>query len=200
MTTPADAGGAPLDLVTAPWVRRSRRQVYANRWIEVVEDVVDLPNGRETIYGVVRCGPCVGVLPFVDDDHVVLVQQYRYVAGHPTWEMPTGGVHPGEGLEAAARRELAEEAGLSCAELVPISRFHTSKSVVDETAHLYVARGLGPAEAEPDETELVRTAVQPFASVLDQVVSGGITDSMTVIAVLTAHHLRAGGRLWTVTG
>ena len=56
-----------IDVVTAAWEQLSRRSVYRNRWIEVVEDMVRLPNGHETIYGVVRCGECVGVLPFVDD-------------------------------------------------------------------------------------------------------------------------------------
>jgi len=45
---------------------------------------------------VVSCGDCVGVLPFVDRSTVLLVRQYRYVAGRATWEMPTGGVHQGE--------------------------------------------------------------------------------------------------------
>jgi ADP-ribose pyrophosphatase len=197
--TPAGSDPAPGDLVTAPWVRRSRRPVYANRWIDVVEDVVVLPNGHETIYGVVRCGPCVGVLPFVDDDHVVLVQQYRYVAGHATWEMPTGGVHPDEPLDAAARRELAEEAGLACRQLVGLSRYHTSKSVVEETAHLYAARDLTPIRSQADETELLRTAVWPFADVLERVLANEITDSMTVIAVLTAQHRRLQGQLWTTS-
>ena len=81
----------PDDLATAPWERLSRRVAYENKWIRVEEDVVRVPNGHETIYGVVRCADAVGILPFVDHDHVLLVQQYRYVAGHPTWEMPTGG-------------------------------------------------------------------------------------------------------------
>jgi len=57
------------------------------------EDLVELPDGRTTIYGVVSCGECVGVLPFLDPDTVLLVRQYRSVAGRTTWEMPTGGVH-----------------------------------------------------------------------------------------------------------
>ena len=61
-----------------------------------------MPNGTTTIYGVVECGQCVGVLPFVDDDHVLMVRQYRYVFGEDhRWEMPTGGVHAGESLEDA---------------------------------------------------------------------------------------------------
>lgn len=196
---PLPAGSGEVDLVTAAWVQETRRSVYANKWIEVVEDTVRLPTGHRTIYGVVRCGECVGVLPFVDDDHVVLVQQYRYVAGHPTWEMPTGGVEQGEALADAAVRELAEEAGYRAGQLVAVSRYHTSKSVVEETAHLFVARHLTPATAVPDETELVRTRIWPFDDVLAMVLDGEITDSMTVIAVLTANHRRSLGTLWEPT-
>jgi len=89
------------------WRTLSSRPVYANKWISVRDDLVALPDGRTTVYGVVTCGHCVGLLPFVDPDTVLLVRQYRYVAGRPTWEMPTGGVHAGETLEQAAQRELA---------------------------------------------------------------------------------------------
>lgn len=35
------------------------------------------------------------------------------------WNFPGGGIHPGEAPEAAARRELAEEIGVSASVLVP---------------------------------------------------------------------------------
>src|SRR5581483_10685095 len=91
-----------------PWTTLSSTPVYRNRWISVREDVVRLPDGRTTIYGVVTGAPAVGVLPFLDDDTVLLIRQWRYVVRRATWEMPTGGVHPGETLEAAAQRELGE--------------------------------------------------------------------------------------------
>jgi 8-oxo-dGTP pyrophosphatase MutT (NUDIX family) len=56
---------------------------------------------------VVTFGACVGVLPFLDDDCVLVVRQYRNVQGeNHRWEMPTGGVHPGETPEAAAQRAI----------------------------------------------------------------------------------------------
>jgi ADP-ribose pyrophosphatase len=150
------------------------------------EDQVRLPDGRETIYGVVDCGNCVGVLPFVDPRHILLVGQYRYVAQRFTWEMPTGGVRPGESLEAAAQRELTEEAGRQAGRLTWISTYHTSKSVMNETAHLYLGEDLAPADHPPDDTEFIERRVFPFSEVVDMVQRAEITDSMTVIAVLHA--------------
>jgi len=59
--------------------------VYENRWIRVREDQVALPDGQTTIYGVVECAGCVGVLSFLDAETVVLVGQYRYVFGGFFW-------------------------------------------------------------------------------------------------------------------
>ncbi len=173
-------------LARAPWQQVTSRRIYVNKWMAIREDQVRLPDGRETIYGVVDCGHCVGVLPFVDPGRVLLVGQYRYVAQRFTWGMPTGGVRPGEALEAAAQRELAEEAGRRAGRLTWISTYHTSKSVMNETAHLYLGEDLLPAERSADETEFIERRVFPFAEVLDMVRRGEITDSMTVIAVLHA--------------
>ena len=173
-----------------PWKTLSTRPVYANKWISVREDVVGLPDGRTTIYGVVTCGPCVGLLPFVDKNRLLLVRQYRYVAGRSTWEMPTGGVRAGETLEEAAQRELAEEIGHRARRLVPLSTYHTSKSVVDETAHLFLAEGLYPEKGASDETEFIDVRPFPFDTVLRMVLDGEIVDSMTVVAVLLAARRR----------
>ncbi len=173
-----------------PWSRLSRRHVYSNPWIEVVEDRVALPDGGETIYGVVRCAEAVGMLPFLDDDTVLLVQQWRYVGERLTWEMPTGGVHRDETLIDAAQRELAEEVGRRAGRLEPLTSFATSKSVVEETAHLYAAHDLEPASSLPDHTEFIRREAVPFQEAVKMVLSGEIVDAMTVIAVLWVDRLR----------
>lgn len=170
-----------------PWKTLSSREVYKNPWTRVREDIAEMPNGKTTIYGIVECGQCVGVLPFVDDDHVVMVRQYRYVFDeNQRWEMPTGGVKPGESLEDAARRECCEEVGYDVAELEKVSTYFTSKSIVQEIAHLYLGRGLTQTQAVPDETEFLEVAIFPFDQVYQMVVDSEIRDSMTVIAVLLA--------------
>lgn len=177
-------------LSETPWTTLSTRPIYSNPWLSLREDLVELPDGRTTIYGVVSCGECVGVLPFLDPDTVLLVRQYRYVARRVTWEMPTGGVHPAESIEEAAQRELAEEIGYRAGRLVRVSTYHTSKSVMDETAHLFLGEEMVRVELPPDETEFIEVRPFPFEEALRMVLSGEIVDSMTIIAVLHAARRR----------
>jgi len=152
-----------------------------------------MPNGHTTIYGVVESGDCVGVLPFLDDDRVVMVRQYRYVFGEDhRWEMPTGGVKAGESFLEAARRELQEEVGYNAKELQYVNTFFPSKSIMHEIAHLYFGHGLTRVQAIPDETEFMEVADFPFKNVLQMVLDSEIRDSMTVVAVLLADRIRRG--------
>ena len=173
-----------------PWKTTSSRPIYGNRWIKVREDIAELPSGQTTLYGVVECAECVGVLPFLDGDRVLLVGQYRYVARDFYWEIPTGGQHAGETLEEAARRELTEEAGVEAGRLVKLCDFHTSKSILREVAHLYIAEALRPASRPPDHTEFIERRTFSFAEALAMVERGEIKDAMTIVAVLRAARLR----------
>jgi len=55
--------------------------------------------------------PCVGVM-LVNAQGEVFVGQ-RIDNPGPAWQMPQGGIDPGESVEAAALRELGEETGIA---------------------------------------------------------------------------------------
>ena len=177
-------------LTEVPWKTLSSSEIYRNKWLQLREDQVELPDGRKSIYGVVTCGNCVGVLPFIDPKTVLLIKQYRYVAKCVTWEMPTGGVHPGESTEEAAQRELGEEVGYRAGRLTWVSSYHTSKSVMDETAHLFLGEDLVEVKLDLDETEFIQVQSFPFEKVVQMVLASEILDSMTVIAVLHAARMK----------
>jgi ADP-ribose pyrophosphatase len=105
--------------------------------------------------------------------------------------MPTGAMQPGESAEAAVQRELGEEAGYEAARLVKLASIATSKSVMDETAHLYLAEGLRPVPSQPDHTEFIEVRAFAFDEVLRMVEHSEITDAMTVVAVLHAARRRS---------
>ncbi len=151
------------------------------------EDVVALPDGRTTIYGVVTMGRAVGVVPLLADGRVVLVRQWRYVSREARWEIPTGGARPEESLEEAAQRELAEETGYMAGRLTYLATFYSSKSVCDETCYLYLGEQLTPVEThQEDETEFLEVHAFPFAEALDLVGRSEIRDAMSVIGLFHA--------------
>ena len=173
-----------------PWKTLSSRPIYQNPWMSLREDIAEMPDGRTTLYGVATFGDCVGVVPFLDGDRILLVRQYRYVQKEARWEIPTGGVEEGESLEEAAQRELQEETGYRAERLTWISSYYTSKCICDETAHLYIGEGLAAVPHTPDETEFIEVGAFPFAEALGMVIGCQIMDSMSVIAILHAARLR----------
>src|SRR5438045_5446067 len=133
---------SPNDRARAAWRTLTSRPVYANPWIRLREGTAALPDALTTLYGVVECAPAVGVLPFLDARTVVLVGQWRYVSRAFRWEIPTGAGKPGEGEEAAVRRELVEEAGYEAERLVKLCTLGPAKTILDEAAPLDAAEAL----------------------------------------------------------
>ncbi len=87
------------------------------------------------------------ILAVDDDDHVLLVEQYRVPLGRNCIELPAGLIGDDDGGEdedalAAAGRELEEETGYRAASLENIGEFYSSPGMVSENFTLVRARGL----------------------------------------------------------
>lgn len=179
-----------------PWRAEPGRTVFANPWVEVIEQPAVAPTGRAVTYGVLRFrNLAVGVLPIHADGTVTLVGQQRFPLAGYSWEMPEGGAPFDEDPLAGARRELAEEAGLQAAAWREALRLELSNSITDERAVCWLAWDLCPAQGEPDETEALALARVPFRALLAEVAAGRVRDAMTVATALRAHHMAVEGEL-----
>ena len=178
-----------------PYRVEGRRQVMENPWFRLREDRYRHRRGAEGRYLVVgfQRSAC-GVLALDAQDRVVLVGQWRYPLEQFSWELPEGGGEQDESPFEAARRELAEEAGLAADTWEPLAFFHPSNSSTDEEAFLFLARDLVPAgpHHQPEANEELALRREPFAECLARVLTGEITDSLTVVALLALQARRSG--------
>lgn len=167
-----------------PWLRRSRRVAYENPWITVWHDEVTRPDGSPGIYGVVHfANRAAGVVVLDDDDRVLLVGQHRYTLDAYSWELPEGGVAPGESAVDGARRELREETGVEADGWRELARFDLSNSVTDETGVVFAAHATSHGQAAPEPSEDLAVRWLPFAEALAMTTDGRITDAITIIGL-----------------
>jgi len=179
-----------------PWKINAEKLIYQNPWISLTEYDVINPSGGKGIYGKVHFkNIAVGVLVLDENLETYLVGQYRFTLNAYSWEMPEGGCPVGSEPLDSAKRELLEETGLFAEEWTELLQMHLSNSVSDESAIIFLARGLHQGEADPEETEQLEVKKIPFAEMVKMVDEGIITDSMTVAAVYKVQLLLLQGKL-----
>lgn len=179
-----------------PWSVTASSVPFKNDWLHIDKNDVIRPDGGAGEYTVVRMARlAVGVLPIEPDGSVHLVGQWRFPLARYSWEIPEGGGEPGEEPLACAKRELEEETGLRAANWLPILEMDLSNSVTDEKAIVFLATGLQAGHKQPEATEVLRHRRAPFMEVLARVIDGRVRDSLTVAAVLRAHHMAVTGAL-----
>jgi len=173
--------------------RVESEEVYGGKLFTVYRDQVRLANGHITTREIVRHPGSVGIIPRHADGRIVLVRQFRYVTGRELWEIPAGTLDkPGEEIPAAARRELAEEAGLKAQRWTMLGSAYLMPGYCDERMTFFLAEDLSPTEAHAELDESFK--VNPFDAHDLQVLrsSGELQDAKTLLGLAWA-----GVPLWT---
>lgn len=143
--------------------------VTVERWGEHEREIVEHP-GAVAIVAVDR------------DGVVTLVRQRREAVRAALLELPAGTLEEGEVPLESARRELAEETGLTGGTWSGVTAFYTTPGFCREQMHLFFAEGVEQGDASPEsdeELELVRWPVGEIASRIDQV-----EDAKTLVGLL----------------
>jgi ADP-ribose pyrophosphatase len=161
--------------------------------VRVSRERVALPNGRTFSLDIVHHPGAAAVVPFLGDDEVLLIRQYRHAAGGMILEVPAGKLDSGEPPDVCARRELQEEAGQRAGRLEALGWIWTTPGFTDEKIFLFAAFELAPVPQNLDTDEIIEIVPTPLQRALELVWSGEINDAKSAIALL--HAARRVGRL-----
>jgi len=143
--------------------------VTVERWGEHEREIVEHPGA-------------VAIVAIDRDECLVLVRQLREATRRELLELPAGTLEAGEEALAAARRELAEETGLTGGEWAEAAAFYTTPGFCRERMTLFFAENVDRGEAAPEadeHLELVRWPVAEIAGRLDE-----IEDAKTLAGLL----------------
>jgi ADP-ribose pyrophosphatase len=121
------------------------------------------------------------VLVVTEEQDLVLVRQHRPGSRGAVVELPAGKVEPGETALAAARRELAEECGLSAEGWRTVGSFWAAPAYSTERVTVLAAKVDGTAFAEPDSDEQIEVLRVPAAA------AAGLVEDATSLAALTLY-------------
>jgi ADP-ribose pyrophosphatase len=152
--------------------------------VEVSHERVALPNGREIVLDIVHHPGAAAVVPFISQDEVVLIRQFRHAAG---------GAILGEPPEQCAARELTEEAGYRAGRIVALGSIWTTPGFTDEKIHLFAAFDLARAASRPEDDEVIEVIRVPLDHALELVWRGELCDAKSALALI--HAARHVGRL-----
>ncbi len=158
----------------------------------VTEDDAVEPGGFEIKRAIVQHHGSAVMIPVDEKNRILLVRQYRLPARQYLWELPAGRLDPGETPLKAAKRELAEETGLSAKKWTKLVSYYPSPGYVGEKMTLFIAEDLKEGEAKPMEDERIETKWFTPKEIDQMIDSGKVQDGKTVIGYLSwQRHRRA---------
>jgi 8-oxo-dGTP pyrophosphatase MutT (NUDIX family) len=164
----------------------SIRNVFTGRVLTLNLEQVRLPNGRVAELEIAHHPGGAAVVAIDAEGRVCLLRQFRHAAGGWLTELPAGKLDGGEPPLECARRELAEEAGVSARRWEKLGEFFSSPGVLTEVIHLFLAQDLAPVDATPEDHEVLEASWVPLQDALDLAASGRMQDAKTLIGLLWA--------------
>ncbi len=158
--------------------------LYQGKIINLRQDKVKLPDGRDTIREIIEHPGAVVILALTDKKDLLMIRQFRKPAEEVLWELPAGIIKPGENLINAARRELEEETGYFARKIKKLITFFSTPGFCNEKLTLFLAEDLEKRNKKEDLDEFIQNEFINFTEALKLIKKNVIKDAKTIIGIL----------------
>ncbi|MBI2471174.1 MAG: NUDIX hydrolase [Planctomycetes bacterium] len=159
--------------------------IYSGKKINVRKDEIVLDNGRKAMREVIEHPGSAAIIPFISEDEIILIQQYRHAVKELIYEIPAGTLDEGEAFITCAGRELEEEIGYTAGTLEPLIILYPSPGILSETMHIFKATNLVKTQTNYQADESIKGIVQmKLNEAFELVKKGLIRDAKTVCSIL----------------
>jgi 8-oxo-dGTP pyrophosphatase MutT (NUDIX family) len=170
-----------------PWTIKSSEMKYKSPWIEVREDQVIRPDGKDGIYSTIFIGATgVVVLPIDEDNNVYLLKEFAYGLGEVHIAVIAGGAEDSEDPLEAAKREAREEAGIEASRWTSLGHGSPLTSYMKHVHYFFLAEDLMLVNQETESTETIEPYRVPFKQAIEMVMSGEIQSELACLVLLKA--------------
>jgi ADP-ribose pyrophosphatase len=165
--------------------RLSRSVIYESQWVNLYVDKVRFPSGLviEDYHLLDFSRSAVTMLAENDSGSIVFVRIARYATGTVEWELPAGGVEPGETEIEAAEREVLEETGYTSDLHQLIYSYYPMNGNSNKLFHILTCRA-GTRVQDFDKDEVAETRWFTRAEVVQMLKDKVVTDGFTLTALL----------------
>ena len=176
----------------------SSRVSYEGPLFRVLTDRLRELTGKEVTRDIIRHNGSVVILALEKskskkDPLVLIERQFRHAAQQYLYEVPAGTIDAGEDPLAAAQRELLEETGYQAKKWTQLLKYFASPGFLGEWMQIFLAEGLTPGPAAPEEDESLELQFVPLSELLRLIGAGKIRDGKTIVSAgFYALFLRSG--------
>jgi ADP-ribose pyrophosphatase len=143
---------------SSSWRRLETNKIYEFKdrnttYLELYQDKVQTPTGKIMSYIWYTSSDVAVIVPFLNNDTLIMINQYRYPLRKALLEFPAGHIEKREKPKDTADRELEEETGYKATSMECIYKYHPSVSKSKNVVYVFKATGLTKGRSRLDETE-----------------------------------------------
>lgn len=154
--------------------------IYTGNYLEITNIEVKLPNGKLSNRDIIKHPGACAIIPFLDKDTVLLVEQFRKPLEKTILEIPAGKLDKNEDPLLCAHRELEEETGYKAGSMTYLGSIATAPGFCDEIIHLYKAENLKLGTKCCDEDEFTNIKSFSLEDIKSMIKNGKIIDTKTI--------------------